>query len=62
MLDLMLPALTGTAFLFAAKLNVQAKKLYGEVGFEIVDETEVNYNGKGVHARKMEKSVGIQSF
>ncbi len=62
MLDFILRAIAGTAVLFVAKSNVQAKKLYSRRGFEIVDEFEVQYNGKGVLANKMEKSVGIQSF
>ena len=61
MLDFMLRAIAGTAVLFVAKSNVQAKKLYSRRGFIIVDEVEVKYNGKGVLANKMEKSVCIQS-
>jgi len=57
MLDFMLRAIAGTAVLFVAKSNVHAKKLYTKRGFRIVDEFEVLYNGKGVLANKMEKSV-----
>jgi putative acetyltransferase len=59
MLDFMVRAIAGTVVLFVAKSNVQAKKLYRRRGFGIVDEFEVKYNGKGILANKMEKSVGI---
>jgi ribosomal protein S18 acetylase RimI-like enzyme len=62
MLDFMLRAIAGTPVLFVAKSNVHAKKLYSKYGFAIVDEFEVQYNGKGVLANKMEKTVGIQLF
>lgn len=62
MLDFMLRAIAGTAILFVAKSNVQAKKLYSRRGFEIVDEFEVQYNGKGVLANKMETIGDIPSL
>lgn len=55
MLEFLLNSIHGKPFLFVAKSNTQAKKLYQKYGFKVVDEFETKYNGVEVLANKMER-------
>ena len=53
LLELLLAGIPGPANLYVARSNSQAKNLYMQYGFEVVEEFETSYNGIPVFANKM---------
>lgn len=56
MIEFMLSSIKGRPFLFVAKSNLDAQRLYQKYGFAVVEEFETKYNGVEVLANKMEKT------
>ena len=57
LLEYLLSRIEGVPFLYVAKSNVLAKKLYSKYGFSTVDEFQTSYNGVPVYANKMQRNM-----